>query len=256
MFLRYRTIKFSGVFVLVLTLIMHVLLYNSYMSSNLAILKLAILPAAYLVLCLYTDDIKGIGAMFAESWNISCMDIENEQERISMLRDYVEGEVNKWSKYWRLWEKIHNGGDPVKGFIEEFKYFMKRIYTGEMNIIQGFWMFVYVAYSALETGVFPMLAPWLDLIITFGILLVILFYGGSIRGTGKFMEDFFRALKRRDEKMVKNQLRIIEIKIKTALRKFYFSSASREKLMKERELLELDKLCEETTNAVKQTRSI
>lgn len=226
-----RTIKSSGALVLIFTLA--TLVIQGIFFSTTCVFKIIGLTAIYMLLALLSDDSRGIGQMFDQVWDIYITRTLKPDEKLEVIKDFIAAAVTKWDKYWELYQKVSKNGDFKKRTRKErLRSYVDKILHGEINIMQGIWIFVYLTYSVLFCGVVQIPIPF-DIIVIVGILMIILYTSGSIRGISKFMEEVFKTLHVEDESQIKTKLTLLETLIVNGAKNYYYLSAKREEIMTE-----------------------
>lgn len=228
-----RTIPFSGAIIWILSLLWYVGAAVGVFGTY-AVIRIAGLTAAYIVLALYTDDYRGIGEMFDQVWEIYLNKVLDEEERLVLIRNFLEASVTRWDKYWRKFQEITNGTEPIKDKIKKIEITFKRIVNGEVTFFQGIWIFIYMCYTVLVSNFLSVPMPF-DIIVSVGLLLIILFTGGHIKGLGKFLEEIFKTLKYENKDQVQSKLKLLENVIMSGAKNYYFITAKRDELILEKQ---------------------
>lgn len=228
--IRQRTIKASGALVLIFTLT--TLVIQSMFFNFGSMFKIIGLTSVYMILALLSDDTRGIGQMFDQAWDIYITKSLNPNEKIEIIKDFIAATVTKWDKYWRLYQKITHKDYKKRTRKEQIRAYIKKIINGEINLIQAIWIFIYLCYSVIFSGVVSIPIPF-DILVIIGILLLILLSSGSIRGMTKFMEEVFKTLHVEDKSQIKTKLTLLETLIINGAKNYYYLSAKREDIMRE-----------------------
>lgn len=216
------TIPFGGTLVFITSLIAYVLFYSTYLGDSFSSVKLIGLVSMYLLLALATDDKAGVGDMLLQVWDIHQTKTLEDEEKMKLIRSYLESAVSEWCKYWRMFQELVNGGDPFKTKWQKFCLQMRQIKEGEINVLQAIWIYAYLAYTVIfSSGILKISEP-IDLIISSGALLAILFTAGKIKGFNDFMAEIFKQLSYTDPIQIKGKLAVLEQYIIKGSQRYYF----------------------------------
>ena len=216
------TIPFSGTLVFIVSLIAYVFYYSDKLGDEFTNVKLVGLIAMYLILALASDDKSGIGDMLLQVWDIHQTGGLEDDNKMKLIKSYLESAVTEWTKYWRMFQELVNGGDPLKTRGKKFLGAMKEIKEGEVNVLQAIWIYAYLIYTVVfSSGILPISEP-VDLIISSGTLLIILFTAGKIKGFNDFMAELFKQLKFEDATEIKGKLEVLQQFIIKGAQRYYF----------------------------------
>ena len=242
---KQRTIKFSGVLTIIFSLIVWMIAYAAEIANPILIMRLIGLTSGYFILALISEDYRGLGEMFSRIWDINQTDGIADDEKLNLIRNFLEAEVVKWNKYWNLYQSISQQ-KKIKDYPEFIKSVLKeytlRIIKGEVNVQQAGWIFAYLAHTLImSANIFDIPIP-IDILVSIGLMFIILFASGSIVGFGKFMTEFFKAVVGESEKQIKAILKLTEDLIITGSKSYYFITIKREQKLKKEQLNELEKI--------------
>ena len=243
--IKQRTIKFSGVLTIIVSLIVWMIAYSAEIANPILIFRLIGLTTGYFILALISEDYRGLGEMFSRIWDINQTDGISDDEKLNLIRNFLEAEVVKWNKYWSLYQTISKQKD-IKDYpqfiVAILKEYTLRIIKGEVNVYQAGWIFAYLAHTLIMTAnIFEIPIP-IDILVSIGIMFIILFASRSIVGFGKFMTEFFKAVVGESETQIKARLKLAENLIITGSKSYYFISIKREQKLKKEQLNEIEKI--------------
>lgn len=219
--IKLRTIRFSGVITLIITLWGYSIAAAIYLKDPLFIIRVGLITTLYLIFALYTQDISVYADFLREVYDTTQTTMSTE-EKLIHIKNICELEVDKWLKYWYMYQRIVKGKKIIWDITPQLKEVGERIIKGEITIGQGIWIFGYLTYSALiGANVFEINMP-LDLVAIFGFLMGVLFASGSVIGLTKFMSILFHNIKPETETTVQKRLTTIEKEIQRISKKYFF----------------------------------
>jgi len=238
---RSRTIHIGGALILLAILIISLIGCDIYILFNK--IRIVIGVSIYLLLALASLDFHGIEEMFNEIWSSTKKDIPKE-EKLDMIKSFLESSCARWGKYWEMYQNIVNGGiekpsETWKRVLDRFKI----IYKGEINTQQIFWIFIYIVYSLIFSCNIIVIPAPIDIIVNIGITILILLTSGHILGMSKFLQEIFKIVSCRNEKSIEARLRNLEIYIKRGAKRFYYISVNGEDesfIIKKRRFIMMD----------------
>jgi hypothetical protein len=159
----------------------------------------------YICIGLATDSQKGIAELVQRIWSIS-NNGDTDDEKFSLIKSFLEINVNKWDKYWQMYQEIVNGCKKKSAL---GRYLMK-IPTGTLSLIQYIWILTYMAYGVFAPTL--ALSEGIHFLVDLGGLSFFLYTSGRVIGVGDFMINIFEAMKP-TEKSVKASLQLLESEI-------------------------------------------
>lgn len=216
------TIPFSGALVFIASLIAYVFYYGNFLGGQFTAIKIVGLCSLYIVLALATDNMQGIGGILNLVWSIHQTNGLTDAEKMDMIKAQLESAVGQWMKYWKMFQELVNGKEPLEKRWDLFVEQLKKIPKGEINLLQGIWIYGYLVYTLVfASKLLPISAP-IDFIVSMGFLLVILFTSGKIRGITDFMGELFKQLAYTDENQIGSKLKLIEQLIMRGAKLYYF----------------------------------
>lgn len=166
----------------------------------------------YILIALATDTHKGVLRIVERLWSINGNG-ESDEEKFLLIKSFLEINVTRWDKYWRLYEDIVNGRK-----LSSTKMYLKRIPKGSIDFKQFIWILAYILYCVFIPD--PFMSDSLNFLIDFLSLGFFLFTGSKVIGLGAFMGNIFEAIKIGNEKRIKQSLQLIESQIVYGARHF------------------------------------
>lgn len=214
-----KGVSFIGAMTLMITLIG----FQDFYMCNVSMRQLT-MTFLYIMIALATDSHKGVLRLVERLWSIS-RNGDSQDEKYYLIKSFLEINVTKWDKYWKLYDKIVNGEKH-----SAFKMYVAKIPNGSISLKQFLWILSYILYCVFVPD--PFMSEQLNFLIDFASLGFFLFTGSKVLGLGDFMSNIFEAVKiGGNEKKIRQSLQLIESQIIYGSRHFGYLK-SRIKLTK------------------------
>ena len=195
-----RGVSFIGAVTLMLTLI----LFQDFYISNVQPRQL-FMTGIYILIALATDNYKGVLRLVERLWRINDNG-DSDPEKFLLIKSFLEINVTRWNKYWKLYEDIVNGNK-----ISSAKLYIQNIPKGSVDLVQFLWILTYILYCVFIPD--PFISVELNFLIDFLSLGFFLFTGSKVIGLGDFMGNIFEAVKIGKEDHIKQSLQLIQSQI-------------------------------------------
>jgi len=195
-----RGVSFIGAIALMITLVV----FQDYFILNMDSRQI-FMVCMYILIALASDSYKGVLRLVERLWTITGNG-NSEDGQFELIKSFLEINVTRWDKYWRLYEDIVNGKKH-----SSLKMYLLKIPKGSIDLKQFLWIFGYILYCVYIPASF--ISEGLNFLIDFIGLGFFLFTGSKVIGLGDFMGNIFEAVKIGKEKKIKQCLRLIESQI-------------------------------------------
>ncbi len=202
-----KGVSFIGAMTLMITLIG----FQDFYMCHVTIRQL-IMTLLYIMIALASDDHKGILQIVERLWSIG-RNGEEDENKFLLIKSFLEINVTKWDKYWKLYDNIVKGEKH-----STLKMYLAKIPKGSISLKQFMWILVYILYCVFIPD--PIMSDALNFLVDFGSLGFFLFTGSKVIGLGDFMSNIFEAIKIGNEKKIKQALQLIESQIIYGARHF------------------------------------
>lgn len=199
------TIEKKGVsFIGAMTLMFTLIIFQDFFISNIESRQMFML-FVYIFIALASENYKGILRLVERLWLINGNG-DAEREKFLLIKSFLEINVTRWNRYWRLYENIVNGEKTSL-----WKIYIQKITKGSIDLKQFLWIFGYIVYCVFIPD--PILKDALNFIIDLCSLGFFLFTGSKVIGLGAFMGNIFEAIKIGKEDHIKQCLKLLESQI-------------------------------------------
>lgn len=190
-----KNIGFMDSITIVITLITLIIVgSNKEWSIALIIYRFGIMLPILYIRSLLSNDYSGIEGKLTHVWEISETNGITVSEKFELIKSHLSASVERWVKYWRMFQAIVNGDTSYKKKWNMTKALLKKIYEGEIGMFQLIWISSYIFYSiVISTNVLEVPRP-VDIFINIAFLTILLYASGNIIGLGKFLFDIFGIL--------------------------------------------------------------
>ena len=206
-----RGITFIGALTMMFTLIF----FHQFFMVNMSIQSLS-MCFVYIIIGLATENRRGVAALTQQIWSIT-NNGGSEKERFELIKSFIRINVNKWDKYWNLWQEVI---DNKKKDNALKRYFLK-IQKGTLSLVQFLWILAYMIFSIFTspTYAFGLTEP-INFLIDLAGLAFFIYTGSRVIGVGDFMTNIFESLK--TEGQIKQNLQLLESEIIFGARHYGF----------------------------------
>ena len=107
-------------------------------------LRCLLMSIAYVFIALALDTHKGIINFIERIWNIN-QNGEADIEKFVLIKSFIALNVNKWDRYWQLYQEIVNGKK-----VSTFKRYLLKIPKGTISLKQFIWILGYITFNVLR----------------------------------------------------------------------------------------------------------
>jgi len=211
-----QTIKKGMSFIGALTLMTTLISLHSFFLINISSRSL-IMIMVYICIALASDDYSGIIDMVERIWSINDNG-DGDDEKLQLIKSFVQHNVIRWTKYWDLYGEVVNG-DKRNSKVKTVLY---KIPNGRINIKQFMWILLYIVYSVYFPDALLGLGEEFCFFVDLIGLSFFIFTGSNVIGMETFMTNIFEAIKPVDNKTVKQSLQLLESEIIYGARQYGF----------------------------------
>lgn len=201
---------------------------NEGFAIALLVYRLGVFPSIFAIKSLLSKSYKPMGYVFKDSWDIINQPGLDDEEKVTILRNYLESRMERWLKYWIKFKTIVCKDESWKSKWKHIKELLKEIYRGEINIYQLAWLILYYIYAILiVTNILEIPGPY-DLVISLVFLAVIYYATGDLIGLGTILVHIFGLLSGAEtEESIKEALIETEKDLKMGAQAYYFYTADK-----------------------------
>lgn len=232
-------IGFIGVLTLIFTMIVfHEMIYGHPIFEHLSP-STVFMVFVYFIVGLAVKRERGICDMIDRILYIS-ENGQTSQEKLSLIRSFIEINVNKWDQYWHLYEEIVKG-QKITGRI---KRVLMRVPRGSLSLGQFVWIFFYIIFNFLRTHMyFSFIIPDITFIIDFVGLGFFIITSSNVIGTDEFLKVLFESIRPDEKRDVEATLRLLESNIMFAAKQYGFMTQRCRQIIAEKD--KLNNICKE-----------
>jgi len=234
---KKRTIKFSGVASLVISIGIFVYYYQEFFPSTFFIIRVAGFTSLYLILALASQDPSPLEDILVQVWTINRKDKIKAEVKLEMILSFLERAITKWYGLFRRFQEIVNDDYQYSGKLKRLKENGKKVTQGEINIEQMSWIFSYLCYSIVISANLINISAPIDFLINIGFFIMILFASGGIKGIGTALVEIFETIKPEKGRKIEIQLHSLEKLIVQGSHSYYFFDIEREERMMKKQML-------------------
>ena len=171
----------------------------------------------YFFIALATERATGISDLIERIWYMIKHETEDPQDTFELIKSFIEISVNKWEKYFTLWERMTKG----KTSGNRLKYIILKIPTGTVSLFQFAWISIYMIYHSIIGMYLPVFIPAVMIVVVeFVGLGIFILTSGNIIGLKSFLTDVFECFA--GEKKVTQALSMLESHIIVGARHYGF----------------------------------
>ena len=216
-------LNFNVTIIMIIMIITYITFSPDLFESELFQLKAIFLFTIYVLMGLISDDVTGVGDLFAQIWRIDKFG-SDDRIKITLIENALETVNLHWG---RVWDSL---SEPAlkKTFVttkDQLTYNLnilkERITKGSLSFFQIVWITGYIGYIFFfSTNVFNFSTPS-DIFINVIFYMVLMVTSGDIKGIGEFLKQLKTTVTNPNDEQANEVMRNISNMIMSLSHKYY-----------------------------------
>lgn len=213
-YFRRKGINFVGAIVLFISVFLMHDAFNTGKLYGIVDTKTVVWIFIYIMTGLALTDYKGITMLIERIWSLNCTEYDNLDSKLTLIKSYIELNVQQWDKYCRMYNAIVKEETKQWNTYQKVKLLILKIPKGELNLKQFIWILLYLTFNLVQgQGYIPPITQGYELLIDFGGLGFFMFTSGAVIGLGTFMGDIFKSIAPHSTRKTIESLTLLETHI-------------------------------------------